>query len=172
MTTFKLLAAWAAIGATVIATPAHAGWRFTQWGMTAEQVIAASEGKVGPRDPNAIAEDLALKERLTAAGLRPSQNACSHRLLEPLMVGGIEFDDIQFCFSTAGRLTVVLTRSRSSAQEVERVLVQALGQAVDFHRGEFPAWTFVDRERRNTLLLEPLPEGGSTIAYKEIASGF
>lgn len=172
MKAFKLAAAWAAAGLGFLATPAHADWRFTQWGMTADEVVAASKGEVGPRDPEAMATDLATKERIAAAGYSPSPNTCTLRLLEPLMIADITFNDVQFCFSKAGRLSLVLTRSGSSAREVSNALAQALGPPVEVVRGEFPAWTYVDRERGNALELRPHSSGGSSIAYTKLASGF
>jgi hypothetical protein len=41
----RILAVLAALAALAIAAPAHADWQWTRWGMTPEQVIAASDGK-------------------------------------------------------------------------------------------------------------------------------
>lgn len=41
------------LSALLLASPAYADWQYTRWGMTPEQVTAASSGKVtvGPGDP-------------------------------------------------------------------------------------------------------------------------
>jgi hypothetical protein len=48
MESIKMKFVIAAIAATAIASPAHAGWQYTEWGMTLEQVAAAAPGPVGP----------------------------------------------------------------------------------------------------------------------------
>lgn len=178
MTAFKLAAAWAAIGLGCLATPAHADWRFTRWGMTVDEVVAASNGKVGPRDPKDLAAERAEGERLAAQGAAPYREACTHRLLEPLTVADIAFHDVQFCFSPDGRLISVVQYSQTSALIVAAALAEAIGPAVEVDDNEFfPFWRFVDRERGNTMTVasrgpRDLAHSGSTLGYSRTASGF
>lgn len=179
MKAFKL-AAVSAVGMAVLATPAEAHWRFTQWGMTADQVVAASNGKVGPRSAKEIAADRAHRVDGDPPIGSDEEHLCSHRLLGPLTVAGVEFHDVQFCFTRAKGLVSVVQYSNERARIMVGVLSEALGPPVEAHDGPdeiLPTWTFVDREQGNTLSLQ----AGSlydrdgvrcTVGYSETKTGF
>jgi len=46
------------VAALTLATPAHADWQFTKWGMSPEQLVKASDGKAMPTTRAEIAERL------------------------------------------------------------------------------------------------------------------
>lgn len=150
----KRLLSAAICAAALAATPAAAGWRFAQWGMTPDQVKEAGGDQVvqwKKKDP----ETLAIKT--------------------PFEVGGIKFDDAIFLFDGGKLSEVVLHTKIWNQDKVREVLAGSFGQATYKDRsgiGTVPVTTdtYQDREKGNAITLWCL--GDCSVKYKPLDQGF
>lgn len=146
--------------ALLIAAPAHADWQYSRWGMTPDQVIAASKGAA--RIPTA-AEAAALNgPRQTQ---RPTLAVAEHS------AAGIRLS-VRFVFDN-GRLALVATEVTrpTDAEPLRQALMMQYGQPAFVSRTSFMThlgWS--DRERGNKVeFLHTRTGAGSSVAYSPLS---
>ena len=100
-----------------LATPASAHWEYTRWGMTAEQVVAASGGKARPVPAARRHRDEAGGYEITVEGTEPGS---------PRLAFGFQFD-----LPGGGLRCVIANATGGDADRLRSQLVQRLGPPAD-----------------------------------------
>lgn len=95
--------------AACAATPAAADWRFTKWGMTQAEVVAAGEGQVVPSGFRNKYQPLVIKG--------------------PYEVGGIKFKQVRFVFENDKLTMVALDTHAFNQDELHKMLSASFGEA-------------------------------------------
>ena len=105
------------IAAVLATTPAFADWQYTQWGMTADQAIAASSGALSPCTPTAC-------KGATGGKLQP-------KTIGQYQSGEFKFENIML-FDDAGGLAKVRLKLVDPAQitRLQSALVSKYGEFV------------------------------------------
>jgi len=140
----------------LMVSPASADWQYTKWGMTQDQVIAASKGearKVNP-GPNFVCND---KQIPFAA-------------IQKKVIGDFSFDVIFCSKMQGGPLTSVRLDSNDNVNvySLKRALLAQFGRpALD--RGDTTIWN--DQKSGNTISLF-ITLGTSILEYRSNKSGF
>ncbi len=139
----RVLAVLAALMTLAVAAPAHADWQWTKWGMTPEEVTAASGGKT--------VEDS--KEGLI--------------LQDPLVVQGCSFQ-VSFTFDDRNKLeAVVLYSKKGCYSEMVVALTSIYGVAItsdENHR------MFSDAAKGNKISIISVL-GSTIIKYQPLPTG-
>jgi hypothetical protein len=128
--------------ATLVGGSAQAGWKDTNWGMSAGQLAAIY--------PEAVETSLG--------------DYSSHLSLKgPVFFGGAQWESVWFLFDTAGRLRAVRLYGSSSFQTLRDSLASQLGPPVILEEGRpgLPGLNrdkaiFRDKDRQNTIRLESI----------------
>lgn len=128
------------------ASPAWAGWQFTEWGMTEQQVVQAGGGRVAREADGMI------------------------RMAGPTVFAGEKFGGALFAF-VDGRLDRVNFETDGSSFDVtDAALAAQFGQAVMRREGPRPMRVYIDRAKSNAVWLIGGPY--TTLAYRPIEAGF
>lgn len=136
------------------ATPACAGWRFAEWGMSPDQLRAAGGEQIVPWKKNSELP-LAIKT--------------------PFEVGGIKFDDAVFLFEDGKLSEIVLHTNVWNEARLRESLAASFGQATYKDRSSIGSVrvttdTFQDRTKGNSITLWCL--GSCSVKYKPLDQGF
>ena len=139
----RFLAVLTAAVVLATAAPAHADWQWTKWGMTRDEVIAASGGKA-VYDSNHIL-----------------------RLPDPWVVQGCPFQ-VYFTFDENNKLfAVILTADRDCYSEMALALTTLYGEPIS---ADSNSKHYADLSKGNSISL--LSIGGETmIKYLPLPSG-
>jgi hypothetical protein len=140
----RILAVLAALMTLAVAAPARADWQYTKWGMTRDEVTAASGGRAA----------------LDSEGVL--------RLLDKITLAGQEFR-VFFRFDDSGKLMAVMLEGDTAYyQVIDSALAAAFGPAVTRSDEGFP--TYVDRAKGNQIYLSD--RYVLTIIYRAVETGF
>lgn len=138
-----------AIAAT--ATSASANWQFTKWGMSPDQVIAASQGRVAVLSDN--------NSRLMSAGQHIA------KLAMPYVSGDLDFR-ASFLFDASNRLAEVrLTLKGGTTSALRVALEQKYGKLLphgNWHSEDDEIILFVIGERSGDVIYRPLKNPNSS----------
>lgn len=126
---------------------AHADWKYTHWGMTAPQIVAASKG---------------------AATAPPSADVpCAFNDKRPIATGRFQDYDVAFCSKDGRTLESVALRANSNPESVRRDLLSTYGQPVSQNR-ILTVWN--DAKSRNTVTFIDIAGVGAVIEYKPMGT--
>ena len=129
----------------IVPSWASAHWQYTQWGMTPQQVIAASKGKVGWRPVSF-----------------PKPGDPAQELGGNFTAGSRTFD-VRFTFSE-GKLSLVALTLNDCGSSMVTDLKSTYGQPINETKGPFPFWEWDDKRNRNRVTLFKLI-GSCLITY-------
>lgn len=143
-----------------LSSSAYADWGFTKWGMTLEQVVQASEGRV-TRYPSSQVDG-----ESTFVGLTTLAR------LNGYSVAGFNFPKVNFSFDGSKRLaSVELSTGNNQFSALNRALRSNFGVPVSEKGGMLPTAIWNDRSKGNSIRL--LGFGVTTvIQYTPIVQGF
>lgn len=129
----------------IAATPAAANWQYTQWGMTAPQIAAASKGAAH------------------ASGEGPNTK-CAFTGKRPIAAGRYRDFDAVFC-SRDGRTleSVALRKTTDNPDAIRRELLSVYGHPVSANR-IVTVWN--DPKHRNIVTFVDIAGVGAVIEYK------
>lgn len=148
------LAAMSAAYAALLVSPAAADWQYTRWGMTPQQVIAASKGAA--RQNANVAVD---------TGTHRDERAL---LDAPYSAGRMSFR-VQFFFSNANRRLVkvrLVLVGGADCSDVRADLMNVYGSPLSQAAGVVVRWR--DTKRRNTVTLANWGGGGCHLEYEPL----
>jgi len=118
----------------IVSSPAHAHWQYTTWGMTPEQVIAASGGSLVPGDCATSAQDNSTKGAVGE------------------FVAGDYRSSASFWFKPSGLSTVSLAlRSAPQCMSLQRDLLAKYGEPVEQSGASVQRRMWADRDNDNRV---------------------
>lgn len=140
--------------AILLPAPAAADWQYTRWGMTQQQVMAASKG-AARQNPNLVAD----------TGTHRNERAL---LAAPYSAGRLSFR-AQFFFDNGQqklvKVRLVLTAG-ADCTDVRAELMNLYGQPLSRAAGVVVRWQ--DTKRRNTVTLANWGSGGCNLEYEPL----
>lgn len=155
----KRMIALAVAGLMVVASPANAWWTYAKWGMTVDELIQASGGKLEPCQPQC---------RTPLQSFNPTYR------LRDIQAAGLS-GDAWFAFDASGRLEwTVLTFDEETAFGVlERALLSSYGTPIDKVRTSVKATMWRDTARGTTIRIVDFGGklAGTFIEYRPNAKG-
>ena len=139
----------ALVALLVSSSPAWAWWEFAKWGMTRDQITAASAGKAAVRDPT-----------------EPSL------YLENVEVGDLRAT-VQFMFNPEGGLakTTLVFDGEFAARSLMSSLSAVYGKPVDERGSPWPMATWQNAERGTTIRLIQQSQYRVFVEYTPTAKG-
>jgi hypothetical protein len=141
-----------------ILTPALANWEFAKWGMTLDELIAASGGKAIRYSEKEI------KEKSTFIGYK------CQAYMPNYATGKFKFE-VRFCFDARENLfSVDLYTDGQDFYELDRTLRGVFGRPAEEKDGLVPSRIWTDRTKGNVVRLVRV--SSTILQYQPIAKGF
>lgn len=142
-----------AVLATWVAEPAQADWQYTKWGMTPDQVVAASKG---------TAE--------LGSGEMSAQGDAKKGATGRYAAGDYQFS-VNFWFNGTGLSAVSLSlRNDAQCLALQRDLLAKYGDPVERSGGPVPRQMWADRAASNRVVLITTGLGYCELQYAALVS--
>ena len=143
----------AAMLAAIVASPASAHWQYTKWGMTPDQVIAASGGSVQRGN-----------------GDRSVQGDATRGATGTYVAGDLTFN-ANFWFGAKGLASTTLSlKDDDKCKDVQRDLLAKYGTPVEFSGGSVQRRMWADKSTGNRVVLISTGLGYCELQYAPLIS--
>jgi hypothetical protein len=143
-----------------LAPTAYADWQFTKWGMTPEQVIAASGG-------SAVTPDA---EKSKSCSSPSGEDKCL-AIMPSYKVGSYKFE-VSFQFSERKLNRILLKVDPKEYPNVREMLLGVYGEPISDKKTSFSSKAiWKDDRNKNSVSLNWMPDTYLTIYYEPIVTG-
>jgi hypothetical protein len=116
---------WLLFAIALASTPAHADWQYSKWGMTAEEVLAASKGALKRCDPTSCEKQTTAKSAALLVG--------------PYRSGSLQFTAFAYFDNATRKLDMVILNLKSPEKDTGELIRAMMGRYGEPRSKDFSA---------------------------------